>query len=266
MLLRTKDVDLYYERMGNGPTMVLVHGAIADAGYFSECCHYLRDHFDLVTYDRRGNSRSTPKEGAQFHIAQQTDDLVNLVEMLDLKDIILVGHSAGGCICMDALSRIPGRIRHMIIYETPLLGILPDRPQMEEWVENMEALNAAGKHKEVAKEFGLSIGELDERAPKKSMDEKWKDRQNFAQFINYEFHDFSYYKPDPAVLKANARYITILEGDRNRGHYFHASMQALQEMIECERYYTAGCHNAPYDIPQSFAAALLGVCAIRGLV
>ena len=266
MILKTKDVDLYYERMGTGPTMVLVHGAVADAGYFSECCHFLRDHFDLVTYDRRGNSRSLPKEGATFHVADQTDDLVNLIEQLDLSDVILVGHSAGGIMCLEAINRIPGRLKRVIIYETPLMGLCEGVDMSIRWVEDLKAMNAEGKHREVAREFGVSIGELDERARKKSGDEKEKDRRNFAHFINYEFNDFSYYMPNMAVLKANARFLTALQGDRNQGHYFHESMQTLSAQTGCELIYTAGCHNAPFDVPQSFAVCLLGICGMHGLI
>ena len=260
MLLQTKDVDLYYERMGHGATMVLVHGAIADAGYFSDLCHYLRDHFDLITYDRRGNSRSIPKEGASFHVKDQTDDLVNVIEMLDLHDVILVGHSAGGIMCLEALGRIPARLKQVIIYETPLMNILQARERNVQWVEDLKAMNAAGKHREVAHEFGISIGELDERARTKSRDEKIKDRQNFGHFINHEFNDFSYYEPNMKMLRANARYLTLLQGDRNNGHYFHESMQVLSRETGCRLFYTAGCHNAPFDVPESFAVSLLGVC------
>ena len=260
MLLQTKHADLYYERMGSGPTMLIVHGAVEDTSYFSELAHYLRDFFDVITYDRRGNSESRPKEGASFDHAGQTEDAVSLIRELDLHDVILFGHSAGGQVCFETFKALPGRIRHVIAYETPLLELLPDRDERVGWVERVETLNAQHRNRETSKEFAVSIGEQDERARKKTPDEKIKDRQNFGHFINYEFHDFSYYQPDIAFLKTNARYITLLQGDRNHGHYFHVSMQVLSEKIGCRLFYTAGCHNAPYDIPESFAISLIGVC------
>lgn len=243
--------------------MILIHGAVADASYFSETAAVLREFFDVITYDRRGNSRSSCSPDAAYHIQDQTDDVVALIERLGLRNVILVGHSAGGIMAIEAFRRITSRVSHVIIYETPLLALVGDaeKERLISWVHLLEEMNERGEHKQTAREFGLSIGELDPRAPRKSSEEKEKDRVNFGHFINHEFHDFSFYEPNLDFLKANAKYITLMDGDRNHGHYFHTGMENLHTLTGSPLVHTAGCHNAPYDVPESFATALIGIVA-----
>ncbi len=270
MYLKTKDVDIYYERLGKGRPLVLIHGAVADASYFDETREYLKDYFDVITYDRRGYSRSVCKdqEHASYSIQDHAKDLVNLIEGLDLHGVVLVGHSAGGIMAMEAFQMIPGRIAHVVLYETPLISMLaPERrDKLYQWNVRLEDMNRRGLHKETAREFGISVGELDPRAREKEPYEKKKDRMNFAQFINYEFHEFTYYKPDFEFLKANARYITLMSGDRNQGHYFHSSMDTMEKEVGAEQVHVPGCHNAPFDVPLDFANGVLGILLRRGLV
>ena len=265
MYLKTEDVDLYYERTGEGQPMILIHGAVADADYFSESVPILRKFYDVITYDRRGNSRSTPKEGATFQIADQVKDVVALIEALDLQQVILVGHSAGGEMALETFRVATSRIARVILYETPLLSMITEqRPDMPEWIANMEALNASGKHREVAKEFGLSIGVMDKRARKKNRDEKQKDRMNFGHFINHEFHAFSYYEPDIDFCRVNRDYITAVVGDGSEqtGSHLSLAMRIFAETVGCDLYHLAGFHNLPYDLPKDFVAGVLGILSV----
>ncbi len=259
MFFKRKDVNLYYEREGHGPEVLLIHGAVADAGYFSKSRDILKRFFTVTTYDRRGNSRSSYEEGAAFDMEEQTDDAVALIEMLDLKDVVVVGHSAGGMIALETLKKVPSRIKHIFVYETPMLMLTKEYdPSIVDWVYHMDGINKAGEHKQVAKEFGLSIGLLDERAPKKSKEEKIKDRNNFGHFINHEFLPFSFYEPDMEFFKINASYITAMAGDRNYGSTYHKAMTEFSRISGCELLSTAGCHNYPYDLPKDFAVTVLG--------
>ncbi len=260
MFLKRADSTIYYQRTGKGPQMLLIHGAVADGDYFNDSVQILRDFYDVITYDRRGNSRSTYEPGAKFDIAAQADDACALIEELDLKDLFLVGHSAGGMIALETFKRLPGRIKHVVVYETPMLTLTKKYdPSIVDWVYHMVDINNEGKHKEVAKEFGLSIGLLDDRAPKKTKDQKQKDRNNFGHFINHEFLPFSFYEPDIKFFKLNAGYITALAGDRNYGGTYHRSMQEFCRLTGCSLLATAGCHNYPYDLPAEFAAMVLGI-------
>ncbi|MCR4842473.1 MAG: alpha/beta hydrolase [Eubacterium sp.] len=259
-LRREEGFDLYYQRRGKGQNILMIHGAVADGDYFDESLELLSNFYDIITYDRRGNSRSGYSGKLNCDIKAQADDAVALIEELDLKDLIIVGHSAGGMVALETFARVVSRVKHVIVYETPMLMLTKDYdPGIEDWVKHMYELNKAGEHRQVAKEFGISIGKLDERAPVKSREEKAKDRRNFAHFINNEFIPFSYYEPDLKFCRANSSYITAIAGDRNFGSTYHRAMCEFSRLTGCRLLHTAGCHNYPYDLAIDFATEIVGI-------
>jgi len=93
----TKDgTRIYYKDWGLGPVVVFSHGwpLSADA-WESQMVHLAANGYRCIAHDRRGHGRSDqPWLGNDMET--YADDLAELIETLDLKDISLVGHSAGG--------------------------------------------------------------------------------------------------------------------------------------------------------------------------
>jgi len=54
---------LYYEKQGTGTPVLLIAGSTGDAGNFTRAADLMADEFAVVTYDRRGNSRSPRPTG-----------------------------------------------------------------------------------------------------------------------------------------------------------------------------------------------------------
>jgi pimeloyl-ACP methyl ester carboxylesterase len=54
---------LYYEVRGSGPSLLMISGALGDAAYHTKIAELLSNEFTIVTYDRRGNSRSSAPAG-----------------------------------------------------------------------------------------------------------------------------------------------------------------------------------------------------------
>ncbi|MEU4657942.1 alpha/beta hydrolase [Streptomyces sp. NPDC023723] len=129
----TRDgVEIFYQDWGSGRPVVFIHGwplngdawqdqlkAVADAG------------FRGVAHDRRGHGRSTPVyDGYDFDTF--ADDLNDLINHLDLRDVTLVAHSMGG----GELARYIGRhgtdrVASAVLLSavTPLLAQGPDNPE-----------------------------------------------------------------------------------------------------------------------------------------
>jgi pimeloyl-ACP methyl ester carboxylesterase len=57
-LIEANGTSLYYERRGVGPVVLVVSGATGDAGHWTGVADVLASAYIVVTYDRRGNSRS----------------------------------------------------------------------------------------------------------------------------------------------------------------------------------------------------------------
>lgn len=87
--------SLHLLERGEGRPVLLVHGITLNAELWSPQLHGLADGFRVLSLDQRGHGDSTAGT-AGYSIRQLGDDLAAVLEGLDLRDVLLVGHSMGG--------------------------------------------------------------------------------------------------------------------------------------------------------------------------
>jgi non-heme chloroperoxidase len=92
----SRDITLYYKDWGSGQPIVFSHGWPLTADAWEDQMLFLAARgYRCIAHDRRGHGRSSqPWEGNEMDT--YADDLAKLVEALDLKNAIHVGHSTGG--------------------------------------------------------------------------------------------------------------------------------------------------------------------------
>ena len=89
-------VELYYKDWGTGQPVVFSHGWPLTADAWEDQMVFLAARgYRCIAHDRRGHGRSSQPWGGH-DMDTYADDLAALVETLDLKDAIHVGHSTGG--------------------------------------------------------------------------------------------------------------------------------------------------------------------------
>ncbi|MBO0786150.1 MAG: alpha/beta hydrolase [Actinobacteria bacterium] len=88
-------IDLYYEDHGAGPPVVLIHGyPLSGRAWDKQVPELLAAGYRVITYDRRGfGNSSQPALGYDYDTFAA--DLKALLEALDLREAVLVGHSMG---------------------------------------------------------------------------------------------------------------------------------------------------------------------------
>jgi pimeloyl-ACP methyl ester carboxylesterase len=110
------------ERMGSGPAVVLVGGAFNDRGTVAGTAGALAGSHTAWTYDRRGRGESGPLgpwPGAEAAVDAEIADLAAVVEAAG-GDAVLVGHSSGAQLVLEAVARgVPAR--RVIAYEPPYI-------------------------------------------------------------------------------------------------------------------------------------------------
>jgi non-heme chloroperoxidase len=91
-----KDVDIYYEDLGDGTPVVFIHGWPLNVQMWEyQVTELVKNGLRCICYDRRGfGSSSRPLGGYDYDT--MADDLKALLEALNLQNVILVGFSMGG--------------------------------------------------------------------------------------------------------------------------------------------------------------------------
>lgn len=119
-----RDLDHYYEQSGEGLSLVLIHGAFADACIWEPQWAYFAARYRVLRYDLRGHGRTGPSSLVHYTMATFADDLAALLEALHIESPILCGLSMGGVIAQDFAVRFPGCPRALILASAPVSASL----------------------------------------------------------------------------------------------------------------------------------------------
>lgn len=120
--ITTKDgTQIYYKDWGQGQPVVFSHGWPLSADAWDAQMLFLSSHgYRTIAHDRRGHGRSgQPWNGNDMDT--YADDLAALIEKLDLKNIVLVGHSTGG----GEVAHYVGRHGSSRVAKIVLIGAVP---------------------------------------------------------------------------------------------------------------------------------------------
>lgn len=126
--------EIFYKDWGSGQPIVFSHGWPLTADAWDPQLNFVADNgFRAVAHDRRGGGRSG-QPWAGNDLDTYADDLASLIEALDLRDVILVGHSTGG----GEVARYIGRHGTSRVAKAVLLSAIP--PLMLKTEANPEGL------------------------------------------------------------------------------------------------------------------------------
>ncbi len=129
-------IPLYYEGHGTGtPALVFVHGWSCDRGYWKRQLDYFAQRYQVVALDLAGHGESGSGRQA-WTMPAFGEDVAAVVEKVGLKDAVLIGHSMGGDVIVEAARLMPDRIRGLVWVDTyRTLG----KPRTEKEVEEFLA-------------------------------------------------------------------------------------------------------------------------------
>ncbi|WP_419906205.1 alpha/beta fold hydrolase [Hoeflea sp.] len=119
-IAHVNNIDLYYQTVGKGRPILLMHGGLGlDHTYLRPWFDVLSQTGQVIYYDHRGNGRSqaiTAPDEIDFDVL--VSDAAALVEALGHDRIVLIGHSYGGFIAQAFAAAHPDMLSGLVLLST----------------------------------------------------------------------------------------------------------------------------------------------------
>ena len=116
-IVRANGLEIAYERVGDGPPLVFVHGAAEDGRMWQPQLAALADEFTVVAWDEPGAGRSSDLP-ADFGLADYAHCLAALIEALGLGPAHVAGLSWGGTVALELYRHHPELVATLILVDT----------------------------------------------------------------------------------------------------------------------------------------------------
>src|SRR5918998_6841419 len=250
-LLEVNEAKIYHEVRGSGPSVLFVAGATGDGGHFQWVAEILSDEFTVVTYDRRGNSRSPRPDGWDSTSSEEhSEDAARLIEALGHAPAAVFGNSAGAIIGLDLAIRRPELVRGAILHEPPMMAGMSNPEEVMGAVQRVveDGMQRGGPMGGV--EAFIRFVDGDETFDK--LDPQLRERMlgNGETCLVTEMPVFPAYEPDEATLAAVEVPVRVMVSpDSVLGE--PAGWLAGQLGVELES--LPGGHTPYFDRPQEMA-------------
>jgi len=143
--IRFNGLEIAYERAGEGPPLVLVHGAAGDGRLWQPQLASLADEFTVVAWDEPGAGRSSDLP-PDFGLADYAHSLAALIESLGLGPAHVAGLSWGGTVAQELYRHRPDLVATLILADTYAgwKGSLP-ADEVQARVAGVRQMLAAGR-------------------------------------------------------------------------------------------------------------------------
>lgn len=124
-IVRTDDVDTYYEIRGEGPPVVFVHGMMMTATMWAPQVAAFSDGYTTVVYDVRGHGHTGGSDRDDYSVELFAEDLEVLLDSIDVDRAVVCGLSMGGAIAQTFAAAYPGRLAGLVLADTFPTGPMP---------------------------------------------------------------------------------------------------------------------------------------------
>ncbi len=132
MSITTKDgVKIFYKDWGSGQPVVFHHGwPLSADDWDAQMLYFVENGYRVVAHDRRGHGRSS-QVGTGHDMDHYAADVAAVVQHLDLRNAVHIGHSTGGGEAARYVARHgKGRVAKLVLIDavTPIVVKTPDNP------------------------------------------------------------------------------------------------------------------------------------------
>jgi pimeloyl-ACP methyl ester carboxylesterase len=258
-MLKVNGAEFYHQVRGSGPALLMIHGTGADSGCYDSLAALLANDFTILTYDRRGWSRSPRPSGwVKTSIDEQADDAAWLLRTTGRAPAVVFGSSSGGLIALDLALRHPDVVAGEVLHEPSVFTCLPQDFVQQQFAELNpvieQALASGGPRAALEMLHRAWAGGDHAEALNPALRERWL--SNADLMFGYEFPDMLLgFQPEPAAIAALKVPLKVMRASESMP-INAAAAEWLASQLKTELVIAPGAHLAYCTRAEQFGATL----------
>ncbi|MCC5945540.1 MAG: alpha/beta hydrolase [Bernardetiaceae bacterium] len=108
---------IHYRMEGEGPPLLLLHGAFSSLHTYDAWTKTLKEHFTVIRYDLPGFGLTGPNAEDDYTIQNHISYLNKFLQALDIQDCYIAGSSLGGWIAWEFAVWFPRKVKKLILLD-----------------------------------------------------------------------------------------------------------------------------------------------------
>ena len=250
---------IYYEIRGSGPLLIMIPGANGEAGAFKGVSEHLSRYYTVVTYDRRGFSRSRllGQQDYSRRIETDADDVRDLIHHLSKEPATVFGSSSGGIIALKVLIDHPSVVRCLIPFEPAAVRLLPDGQKWLDFFLGIYDLYRRSGVEPALKQFREQAFAESDRKFMAGVPRSAHTYVNAHYWFEHELRQYPAVDLDLNSLKANAARIVLMAGRESRGYPCYEVNVELAKKLNRKLVELPGGHSGFASQPAEFSSEFL---------
>lgn len=228
-----------FDQEGQGMPLILVTGALGTRAD-NDLVPLLAPHFTVINYDRRGRGDSS--DTPPYAVQREVEDIEALIDQAG-GTAYLYGISSGAVLALEAASKLPAKVKKVVMYEPPFIIDDSRLPAPADYVEQLEAAIAAGKPGDAVEIFMIKavgippefVAQMRRTSPSELFDSEmkppeWAEMEKVAHTLAYDgriMGDMMQGKPLPAGKWSAVTMPVLVITGGNSEPFFHDGAKAL---------------------------------------
>jgi pimeloyl-ACP methyl ester carboxylesterase len=196
-----------YDKLGKGPAVILVSGALATRSSAAELAQLLAPHFTVYSYDRRGRGDSADTK--PYSVRREIEDIEALIDAAG-GSAYVYGKSSGACLALEATSSLGDKVKTLAIYEAPYSEAEGAAKEWQEFRSKLDGLLAEDRRADAVTLFMKFVGAPDDAIAEMKASPAWPSMEAMAPTLAYDNAVVGEDRSVPVEVAAKVKAITLV--------------------------------------------------------